>query len=253
MEKQFWKVGELASASGVTVRTLHWYDEISLLRPSHRTASGHRLYEAADAERLQQIRSLQALGLSLDEVKATLSGPGFSPRDLLVEQISRLQKRIEEERTLCERLERIVTRMDENEQADAGELLAAIREMQMIEKIESFYTPEQLETLRKRREALGEETIEAVQKEWPELMRKIRDEMDKGTDPTSPEVRKLVARHEELLQQFHGGDPGIIESMKNVYRNMGAEITREYDFPLDSALSRYMEKAKAEDRGGSPQ
>ena len=58
-----WKVGELAERTGLSVRTLHYYDEIGLLSPSRRTAAGHRLYTAGDVVRLQQIRSLKQPGL----------------------------------------------------------------------------------------------------------------------------------------------------------------------------------------------
>src|SRR5919107_2876078 len=83
VEKSVWKVGELARRTGLSVRTLHHYDEIGLLRPSHRTASGHRLYSAADVVRLQQIKSLRQLGFSLDEVGDCLRDPAFAPRRVL--------------------------------------------------------------------------------------------------------------------------------------------------------------------------
>ena len=59
------KVGKLAKQTGVSIRTLHHYDEIGLLKPSHRTEAGHRLYTPGDIARLQQIKSLQHLGFSL--------------------------------------------------------------------------------------------------------------------------------------------------------------------------------------------
>lgn len=65
-------VGELSRASGVTVRTLHHYDEIGLCRPSQRTAAGYRLYDEADVLRLQQVLVLRELGLPLDEIAAAI-------------------------------------------------------------------------------------------------------------------------------------------------------------------------------------
>ena len=53
------KVGELARQTGLSVRTLHYYDEIGLLSPSYRTETGYRLYAAVDIARLQQIKSLR--------------------------------------------------------------------------------------------------------------------------------------------------------------------------------------------------
>ena len=65
----FWRVGELAGQTGLTVRTLHYYDEIGLLSPSHRSDAGYRLYTAGDVVRLQQIRSLRHLGFALEEIR----------------------------------------------------------------------------------------------------------------------------------------------------------------------------------------
>ncbi len=69
-----WKVGPLASATGLTVRTLHHWDEIGLVCPSGRTTSGHRLYEADDVQRLYQVLALRQLGLSLDSIAAVTDG-----------------------------------------------------------------------------------------------------------------------------------------------------------------------------------
>ena len=69
------KVGELAKRTGLTVRTLHHYDAIGLLKPSLHTEAGYRLYTANDIARLQQVLSLRQLGFSLDEVRAAWTGP----------------------------------------------------------------------------------------------------------------------------------------------------------------------------------
>src|SRR5918997_4153601 len=74
-----WKVGELAQRTGLSVRTLHYYDEIGLLAPSRRSEGGHRLYTAEDVVRLQRIKSFRALGFTLREVRRCLDRPGFPP------------------------------------------------------------------------------------------------------------------------------------------------------------------------------
>lgn len=65
-------VGDLARLTGVTVRALHHYDEIGLVRPSQRTAAGYRLYTDADVLRLQQVLLFRELGLPLDEIAAAI-------------------------------------------------------------------------------------------------------------------------------------------------------------------------------------
>ncbi|HEV2845161.1 MAG TPA: MerR family transcriptional regulator, partial [Thermoanaerobaculia bacterium] len=100
-----WKVGELAKRTGVSVRTLHHYDSLGLLSPSHRSESGYRLYTGSDVQRLQQILSLRTLGFSLDEIKELLSRPGITPERVLQLQITSLKERIGLQQRLCQRLE----------------------------------------------------------------------------------------------------------------------------------------------------
>lgn len=92
-------VGEVAGLAGVTVRTLHHYDEIGLLVPGGRSHAGHRRYSDADLDRLQQILFYRELGFPLDEVAALLDDPEADPRahlrgqhDLLTARIEKLQK-----------------------------------------------------------------------------------------------------------------------------------------------------------------
>src|SRR5438552_5766314 len=99
------KVGELARRTRLTIRTLHHYDEIGLLKPSLHTEVGHRLYAAGDVARLQQVLSLRQLGFSLEEVRACLDRPDFSPLEVIRLHIARLRQQIELQRGLCERLE----------------------------------------------------------------------------------------------------------------------------------------------------
>src|SRR4051794_21094119 len=105
------KVGELARRTGLTVRTLHHYDEIGLLRPSLHTESGHRLYTGRDIARLQQVISLRQLGFSLEEVRDCLNRPDFSPMEVIDLHLARLREQIELHRQLCDRLELIAGRL----------------------------------------------------------------------------------------------------------------------------------------------
>ena len=76
--KQSWKIGELASDTGLTVRTLHYYDELGLLKPSQETEGGHRVYTTTDLARLQKVLTLKQLGFPLDKIKEAVSNKKFS-------------------------------------------------------------------------------------------------------------------------------------------------------------------------------
>ncbi|MCA8975198.1 MAG: MerR family transcriptional regulator, partial [Planctomycetes bacterium] len=107
MEPEILKIGELATRTGLTVRALHHYDEIGLLSPSRRTASGHRLYTGGDVARLLRIRSLQQLGMTLDEIRACLDDREFTVVEVLDRNIVRLRQQAAESERLCARLERL--------------------------------------------------------------------------------------------------------------------------------------------------
>ena len=91
-----YSVGQVAGFAGVTVRTLHHYDEIGLLRPSARSAAGHRRYDDADLDRLQQILFYRELGFPLDEVAVLLDDPDADPQAHLRRQHRLLTDRIEQ-------------------------------------------------------------------------------------------------------------------------------------------------------------
>src|SRR6516164_39886 len=105
MPSEALKVGELARRTGLTIRTLHYYDEIGLLKPSLHTEAGHRLYAAEDIARLQQVISLRQLGFSLEEVRNCLDRPGFSPLEVIDLHVARLREQIQLHKELCEGLE----------------------------------------------------------------------------------------------------------------------------------------------------
>src|SRR5262249_23423614 len=162
------KVGELARRTKLTIRTLHHYDEIGLLKPSLHTEAGHRLYTADDIARLQQVLSLRRLGFGLEEIRDCLERPGFSPLEVIRLHVARLGEPIELQRGLCERLEALAAYFRPAGEVSAEAFLQTIEGMNMIE---DYYTPEQLETFRKRREeaaAAGEDITQQGTNAWAE-------------------------------------------------------------------------------------
>lgn len=100
-----YSVGQVARLAGVTVRTLHHYDEIGLLRPSERTGGGYRRYAEADLDRLQQVLFYRELGFPLEEIAVILDDPGVDPVTHLRRQRELLSRK-------AERLRRMVAAVD---------------------------------------------------------------------------------------------------------------------------------------------
>ena len=88
-------VGQVAELTGVTVRTLHHYDEIGLLSPRERSEAGYRLYAYEDLARLQEILVWRALGFSLAEIQAILGDPGYDRLAALRKQRALIEQQAE--------------------------------------------------------------------------------------------------------------------------------------------------------------
>jgi DNA-binding transcriptional MerR regulator/pimeloyl-ACP methyl ester carboxylesterase len=229
------KIGELARRTGLTVRTLHHYDAIGLLKPSLHTEAGYRLYTAGDIARLQQVLSLRQLGFALDEVRACLDRPGFSPLEVIGLHLARLREQIESHRRLCERLEMLAACLRAAGEVSADEFLDAIGEMTMLETLqEKYFTPEQLQAIKAGREQAGPETLDRMQESWAELIALIRTEMEQGTDPADPKVQALARRWQELLTRSTGGDPGIKDAMKRLWEEQGDALAAKFGSRYDS-------------------
>jgi DNA-binding transcriptional MerR regulator len=229
------KVGELARRTGLTVRTLHHYDAIGLLKPSLHTEAGYRLYTAGDITRLQQVLSLRQLGFSLDEVQDCLDRPGFSPLEVIDLHLARLREQIDLQRKVCERLETLAVHLRAAGEVSADEFLCTIEEMTMMETLaEKYFTPEQLQAIRQGREQAGQEDLERMQEAWAELIASIRTEMDRGTDPADAKVQALARRWQDLLHQSTGGDRGIQQAMKRLWEEEGDILAAQFGSKYDS-------------------
>lgn len=242
MQPVVMKVGDLAKQTGVSVRTLHYYDEIGLLSPSHRTEAGYRLYGEDDIIRLQQIVSLRQIGFSLDQIQECLEQEQFSPYHVVQLHLSQLKEQMALQQQLYARLEAIAIHLQSTEAISIQEFMQLIEVTTMIGK---YYTPEQQDYLKERRERLGEERIQQVESQWQELMEQVRTEMEKGTDPTSEPAQAFAQQWLDLIQEFTGGDAGVEQSLQTMYQQEGPEAASRGTVvePEATAMWEFMGKA----------
>ncbi|MGO4347628.1 MerR family transcriptional regulator [Paenibacillus sp. FSL A5-0031] len=129
--KKHWKVGDLANLTGLTVRTLRFYDQIGLLSPSDQTESGHRLYSESNLSRLHQILSLKELGLSLEEIKLALSGGQISPLEIVNLQINQIKEQIKRQQKLLEQLRHVSKLMQGQAELTVEDFTSLLQAMKM--------------------------------------------------------------------------------------------------------------------------
>ena len=226
-------VGELASASGLTVRTLHHWDEIGLLRPAERSGAGHRRYSGDDVERLYRIVALRRLGLSLDQVDAALDAQGPDLRAAVAAHLARVRAEL----TRLRRLEGILEALVE---PSTEKMIEAIEVMTMSER---YYTPEQLEQLDARRDQLGEDGMAKAQRDWADLIAEMDAERVADADPADVKVQALADRWQALIDAFTGGDAGITSSLKRMYEEQGAPKASRG--AMSPELSEYVQRVLA--------
>jgi len=236
--EESWRIGELARATGLTVRTLHHYDELGLLIPSSRSEAGHRLYGEAAVRRLYRVLVLRELGFPLQDIAGYLERDGFSLRDALNRQLEELEGRLRVQEALRDRLVRIVQAVDGAEGPSVEQLIDNMEAMMDVEK---YYTPEQLAQLEERREELGNEAIERSQRDWAELIAEVQREREAGTDPGDPKMQELAGRWQGLIDAFTGGDPEMFKSLQRMYEDQGPEKASRG--MVDPEAMSYMQRA----------
>lgn len=234
--ERVWKVGELAAEAGLTVRTLHHYDRIGLVRPAERTGTGHRLYTAGDVERLYQVLALRQLGLGLDQVADLLEGTVAmaqvlsAHRDFLAAQLAAT-------RELHALVAALAATAESRPDASAERFLELIRRTVMVDDtFKEYFTEEQLTQLAQRREELGEQQIRHAEAQWGELIPKVDAAIAAGMDPASPEAQHMAAQWMELLEGFHGGDAGLRDSMYRMQAGEADRIESEFCGPSPAQI-----------------
>jgi DNA-binding transcriptional MerR regulator len=160
------KVKEVADLVGISVRTLHYYDEIGLLTPEETTESGYRLYSDENLETLQQILFFKELGFPLKKIKEIINSPSFDRHEALVLQ----QKMLLEKR---KRLDKMIATIEKTLQHMKGEI-----QMTNKEKFEGFdfsHNPYEQEA----RELWGDEAVDKANAKLGNMTKEEQEAMTK--------------------------------------------------------------------------
>jgi MerR family transcriptional regulator, thiopeptide resistance regulator len=204
-----YSVGQVAGYAGITVRTLHHYDEIGLLVPSERSSAGHRRYGEADLDRLQRILFYRELGFPLEEVAVLLDDPEADPQEHLRRQHELLASRIEKLQKMAAAVEHAMEarKMGINlTPEEKFEVFGDHDPDQYAEEVESRWgdTDAYRESQRKASSYTKEDwlRIKEAQEDWG---RRFIAQMDGGEGPESVAAMDLAEEHREQICRFHYG------------------------------------------------
>jgi DNA-binding transcriptional MerR regulator len=227
------KVGELARRTGLTVRTLHHYDAIGLLRPSGRSEGGYRLYNREDVARLHGVQALRALGLPLEDIGQLLGdGPGGGGAGLmriLGRQLGVLDQQIAEATALRDRLLLVQDKFDHGEQPELDDWLETLQMMTTCSRW--FDTDEIRRIFANWREVEGQ---------LHGLAAEIRAAMAAALPADHPVVQALAQRWMNLMHTWMQGDFKLMDRWGEMFR---AETSMHSAQGIDTALADYIDAA----------
>jgi MerR family transcriptional regulator, thiopeptide resistance regulator len=237
-----YRVLEFARMAGVTVRALHHYDRLGLLR-ARRSGSGYRLYRERDLERLEQIVALKFLGIPLKQVKTLLD------RDALdLAAALHVQRRIlEEKRRLLDRAIGAIRRAEERPGTPQLKKIIEVLEMQNdSDWAMQYHTDEAKATIRARRPQWTPELQAECSRQWTELIGEVKTAL--GQDPAGPKVQALAARWIKLVEGFTGGDPEIARGVGRAWadrENWPSQAKQQVRSFFDAQVWSFIQKAIA--------
>lgn len=216
MEK--FTVHQLASLAGVSVRTLHHYDRIGLLKPASRAESRYRYYGKAELLRLQQILLYKELDFSLSQIAELLDDPGFDLVQALEQQKQELRKRKTRISQLLHTIDRTIHQLKNNQHMDYNELYKGLgkEEAEALKKEASErWGAKIIEDSHQRLLKMSKAEWAVLQERTEKLNVELANSMQLSPDDDA--VQKLIAQHYGIIRVHFNVTPGIYRSMGTMY------------------------------------
>ncbi len=214
-------VNELAKLAGVTVRTLHYYDEIGLLKPSTIKKNGYRYYDQKTLLILQQILFFRELEFSLEQITEMMKSKRFNRGEALIEQKKLLEMKQKRLGELIKTIDKTIDSQKGGETMSSDDIFSSFSE----EKIEEYkkeakerwgHTEAYKESV-ERTKHWTKADYKRVAEEGARFTQTIADLKDKGLSAENPEVQKLITLHYEALRTFYEPNYEMYKGLGQMY------------------------------------
>ena len=200
-DKPTYKVKDVARMTGVSIRALHYYDEIGLLRPGRRSAAGYRLYEEDDLLRLQQVLINRALGLSLEDIRRALDDPDFDYAESLRRQRGRLVSKLDETNGMITAIDRTLSGLAQpQKKIDFEAIFDGFDPIEHAEEVEKRWgeTGAYAESARRTKD-YGEAEWQAIRDELDDIWQDAAGLMQANTAPDDVTALEIAERHRQHI------------------------------------------------------
>jgi DNA-binding transcriptional MerR regulator len=230
----------------VSVRTLHLYDRLGILKPAQVSESGIPLYGEAELERLEHVLALRFVGFGLDQIKALLTGSNPSLADALRMQrevIAHRKRRLELALTAIDEAERALA---SNAHADRWQTLRTVMETFIMQSdwdwTQTYYSEEARRKVEEHRRSNPREIVEQGERDWATLLAEVEAAASRGIDPSSEPARTLAQRWRNLLAQFTQGDAEVARGLNRLWSD-STHWPSDFKRPWSDAADAFIKKA----------
>ena len=200
-----YSVKQLSNLAGVSVRTLHHYDQIGLLKPSFRSEKGYRFYERKELLRLQQILFYRKLGFPLKEIHSIINEPSFDLLEALKTHKKQLKKQMEDLKLLLKTVDKTIIELKSTTKMMTDkEMYEGFTSEQVIaikKEVKARWGEDQLREVEERIQKMGKEGWQDNKKKGEEINQLLADLMDLGVDHVK--VQKAIALHFRHMNGFY--------------------------------------------------
>ncbi|KYG33395.1 MerR family transcriptional regulator [Alkalihalobacillus trypoxylicola] len=249
-KKNEFSIGDFSEKTGIPIPTLHYYDELGILRPDKNPSSGHRIYKYQDIITLQKILSLKFLGYSLDETANLLTESSFN-MDLnksLLLHLQAFEKEKEQMEQSIKSIKRVMELVKEEEEIDSTILFSLIHNMRSEPIHEAWMQRQELTDVAKDLSMKSEEEKLTIDKIILQLSNEVKQLY--GQPFEDPKVQAMVKAYVEASYSFVGEDSS--EKLANIHlENLDIEelrimapspFTEDEEKWLNQAMELYMKK-----------
>lgn len=203
-------VTKLAKISGVSIRTLHWYDEIGLLKPAYYGANGYRYYEEDQLLVLQQILFFRELGFELKQIDSILKRSDFDRVAALSSHRKVLQQNVERMKKLIQTIDKTIEHLKGSKKMKEQEMYLGFSKEKQSEYqkylINRFGNGDEIKNSMEETvanfENCNKEEFEKSKVEWDEICRALVKQWKNQAVAGSSEVQKIIQRHYKWLQRY---------------------------------------------------
>lgn len=223
----------LADIAQISVRTLHFYDEIGLLKPAFTEKNGYRYYTDKEVGLLQQILFFRELDFSLDQIKKIMKSTSYDSAKALHDQRRLLELKQKRLTNIITLLDKTINSMKGGDSMKNNDKFSAFSDpayqKYKNEVEERWSNTEAYKQSMERVSRLSKSEFEKIKKEGGEITSAIAGLMKKGFEPENPEVQKEIERYFKYLHHFY--DPGY-----EIFRGLGEM------YVSDSRFTQFYEK-----------